>query len=150
MHLQVSDWNRLGLALDLESYDLDIIGKDHRGDTRTQTLKMFQLWLKKQPDASYEQLIKALNEVGDERSVISSFVLSSCLHSSPDSNYKVFSFSISASTYLDELSCVQDPDHRFALQDHTFTMSLTIIYNGSLMPSHPHKLIPQVHVVHFP
>ena len=67
MHLQVSDWNRLGLALDLESYDLDIIGKDHRGDTKTQTLKMFQLWLKKQPDASYEQLIKALNEVGDER-----------------------------------------------------------------------------------
>lgn len=67
MHLQVSDWNRLGLALDLEPYDLDIIGKDHHGDTRTQTLKMFQLWLKNQPDASYEQLIKALNEVGDER-----------------------------------------------------------------------------------
>lgn len=65
MHLQVSDWNRLGLALDLESYDLDIIGKDHRGDTRTQTLKMFQLWLKKQPDASYEQLIKALNDAVD-------------------------------------------------------------------------------------
>ena len=29
-------------------------------------------------------------------------------------------------------------------------MSFTIIYNGSLTPSHPHKLIPQVHVDHFP
>ena len=66
MHLQVSDWNRLGLALKLNSYDLNIIEKDFRGDTRTQTLKMFEHWLKTQPDASYEQLIKALREVGDE------------------------------------------------------------------------------------
>lgn len=65
MHLQVSDWNRLGLALNLDSYDLDIIEKDHRGDTRQQTLKMFEHWLKTQPNASYEQLIKSLYEVGD-------------------------------------------------------------------------------------
>ena len=66
MHLQVSDWKRLGLALKLNSYDLNIIEKDNKGDTREQTLKMFDLWLKAQPDASYEQLIKALHEVGDE------------------------------------------------------------------------------------
>ena len=66
MHLQVSDWNRLGLALKLNSYDLNIIEKDNPGDTRKQSLKMFDLWLKTQPDASYEQLIKALREVGDE------------------------------------------------------------------------------------
>ena len=66
MHLQVSDWYRLGLALTLLSYDLDIIEKDFRGDTRKQTCKMFDLWLKTQPDASYEQLIKALRKVGDE------------------------------------------------------------------------------------
>ena len=65
MHLQVSDWNRLGLALNLDSYDLDIIEKDHRGDTRQQTLKMFEHWLKTQPNASYEQLIQSLYEVGD-------------------------------------------------------------------------------------
>ena len=28
---------------------------------------MFEHWLKTQPDASYEQLIKALCEVGDKR-----------------------------------------------------------------------------------
>ena len=66
MHLRVSDWNRLGLALKLNSYELNIIEQDFRGDTRKQSLKMFELWLKTQPDASYEQLIKALHEVGDE------------------------------------------------------------------------------------
>ena len=66
MHLQVSDWSRLGLALKLDSYDLDIIEKDFRRDTRKQTCKMFDHWLRTQPDASYEQLIKALHEVGDE------------------------------------------------------------------------------------
>ena len=66
MHLQVSNWNRLGLALNLDSYDLGIIEKDHRGDTKTQTLKMFEHWLKTQPDASYEQLIQSLCEVGDK------------------------------------------------------------------------------------
>ena len=66
MHLQICDWNRLGLALKLNPYDLNIIEQDYRGDTRKQTLKMFEHWLKMQPNASYEQLIKALREVGDE------------------------------------------------------------------------------------
>ena len=66
MHLQVSDWSRLGLALKLDPYELDIIKKDHPSDTKSQTCKMFELWLRKQPYASYEQLIKALHEVGDE------------------------------------------------------------------------------------
>ena len=67
MHLQVSDWYSLGLALKLVPYDLNIIEKDFQGDTRKQTCKMFELWLKTQPDASHEQLIKALHKVGDER-----------------------------------------------------------------------------------
>ena len=66
MNLRVSDWNRLGLALELDFYDLDIIEKDNQGDRKRQALKMFQLWLNSKPDASYEQLIKALREVGDE------------------------------------------------------------------------------------
>ena len=66
MNLRVSDWNRLGLALKLDSYELNIIEQDFQGNTRKQTLKMFELWVKTQPDASYEQLIKALHEVGDQ------------------------------------------------------------------------------------
>ena len=55
---------------------------DHQGDARKQTCKMFELWLRRKPDASYEQLIKALCEVGDERVAnflcksMSSFLLS--------------------------------------------------------------------------
>ena len=71
MHLQVSDWNRLGLALKLDSYDLDIIKKDHPNNTKSQTYEMFDHWLKIQPDASYEQLIKALHEIGHETVAIS-------------------------------------------------------------------------------
>ena len=67
MHLRVGDWYRLGLTLNLESDDLDIIEEDHRGDKRKQTLEMFKLWLETQPDASYDQLIKALCKVGCDR-----------------------------------------------------------------------------------
>ena len=74
MNLQISDWKRLGQELKLKFYDLDKIEKDHQGNTKELILQMFQLWLKKkqQPDASYEQLIKALHEVGDE--TVSSFL----------------------------------------------------------------------------
>ena len=74
MHLQVSNWNRLGLALELDSYDLETIEKDNHGDRKQQALKMFQHWLNSKPDASYEQLIKALCEVGD-KTVASSLCL---------------------------------------------------------------------------
>ena len=67
MHLHVSDWYRLGMELNLMSDDLDIIEDDFRGDTRKQTCKMFKLWLRTQPNASYEQLIEALNKVGCEK-----------------------------------------------------------------------------------
>ena len=66
MHLQVSNWYRLGLSLGLNSHHLDVIKRDHQGDTESQTCKMFDRWLRTQPDASYEQLIKALRKVGDE------------------------------------------------------------------------------------
>ena len=71
MHLQVSDWYRLGLELQFKSYDLYIIKKDHPNNTKSQTCEMFKIWLRTQPDASYEQLIKALREVGDETVAIS-------------------------------------------------------------------------------
>ena len=66
MHLHVSNWHRLGLALGLKSYKLDTIMRDHQGDTDSQICKMFEVWLRTQPDASYEQLINALCEVEDE------------------------------------------------------------------------------------
>ena len=64
--LQVSDWYRLGLALNLGYYDLERIDQDFQENRRGKRLKMFDLWLKTQPDPSYEQLIQALHEIGDE------------------------------------------------------------------------------------
>ena len=66
MHLQVSNWHRLGLALGLKSDDLNIIEEDNQRDTRKQRHKMFDHWLRTQPEASYKQLIMTLCEVGDE------------------------------------------------------------------------------------
>ena len=66
MDLQVSNWYRLGLSLGLNSYNLDVIKRNHPGDTESQMCKMFDRWLRTQPDASYQQLIKALRKVGDE------------------------------------------------------------------------------------
>ena len=71
MRLQVSNWYMLGLALQFKSHDLDIIMKDHPNNTKSQTCEMFKIWLRTQPDASYEQLIKALREVEDEGVAIS-------------------------------------------------------------------------------
>ena len=71
MHLQVSDWSRLGLKLKLDPYELDIIKKDHPNSTKSQTCEMFKIWLRTQPDASYEQLIKALHKIKYETIAIS-------------------------------------------------------------------------------
>ena len=71
MHLQVSDWYMLGLELQFKSYDLDIIEKDHPNNAKSQTCEMFKIWLRTQPDASYEQLIKALHKIGYETIAIS-------------------------------------------------------------------------------
>ena len=71
MHLQVIDWYTLGQELELTSYELRIIKRNHPGDTKSQTCEMFELWLRTQPDASYEQLIKALHKIGHETVAIS-------------------------------------------------------------------------------
>ena len=65
MHLKVGDWYRLGLSLNIKPYELGIINKDCMADTNGQTCKMLELWLRTQPQASYQQLIQALHEVGD-------------------------------------------------------------------------------------
>ena len=57
-------WYDLGIEL-LEPEDthtLDEIEKNHPTDVSTCCTKMFRLWLDKQPEASWEQLIQALRE----------------------------------------------------------------------------------------
>ena len=50
--------------LDLEDiYTLDEIQKNYPSDASTCCTKMFQLWLDRQPEASWEQLIQALRGI---------------------------------------------------------------------------------------
>ena len=58
-------WHDLGIEL-LEPEDirtLDEIQSNYPRDASTCCTKMFQLWLDKQPEASWEQLIKALRDI---------------------------------------------------------------------------------------
>ena len=58
-------WQDLGIELlDLEDIrTLDEIQKNYPRDASTCCTKMFQLWLDRQPEASWEQLIKALRGI---------------------------------------------------------------------------------------
>ena len=57
-------WYDLGIELlDDEDCDkLDVIQSDHPKDVSACCTQMFSLWLKKQPSASWNQLIQALRE----------------------------------------------------------------------------------------
>ena len=57
-------WYDLGVELLAEEdvQALDEIQRNNPSDVSTCCTKMFQLWLEKQPDASWRQLIQALRE----------------------------------------------------------------------------------------
>ena len=59
-----SKWHDLGIELlDVDEVeDLDKIEAENKDDLDKCCTKMFQLWLKKQPSASWNQLIVALRE----------------------------------------------------------------------------------------
>ena len=61
-------WHDLGIEL-LDSRDigeLDTTEAEHPSDLNKCCTKMFNLWLKKQPTASWNQLIEALRQPGVE------------------------------------------------------------------------------------
>ena len=64
---RVSDWHTLGLQLDLTMEQLDDLHTTYHG-YRTDRLKaeMFNVWLKRFPNASWTDLITALRAMGEE------------------------------------------------------------------------------------
>ncbi len=62
--LVILKWFKLGLRLNLDENDLKKIRKDFNGDTDDCSCEMFSLWLKS-ADASLQQLIEALCDVGE-------------------------------------------------------------------------------------
>ena len=58
------NWYDVGLQLELEDDDLETIAKNHPQDDATCRREMYKLWLKRKPDASYQDLVDALTKVG--------------------------------------------------------------------------------------
>ena len=78
-------WYDLGIEL-LDSNDvgeLDTIEAEHPSDLNKCCIKMFDLWLKKQPTASWNQLIEALRQPGIELGTLASNIEQMLLQPNP-------------------------------------------------------------------
>ena len=78
-------WHYLGIEL-LDSNDvgeLDTIEAEHPSDLNKCCIKMLNLWLKKQPTASWNQLIEALRQPGIELGTLASNIEQMLLQRNP-------------------------------------------------------------------
>ena len=78
-------WHDLGIEL-LDSSDveeLDTIEAEYPTDHKKCCTKMFSLWLRKQPTASWNQLIDALRQPGIELSTLAANIEQMLLHHKP-------------------------------------------------------------------
>ena len=87
-------WHDLGIELlgDESLQALDEIQKNYPRDASTCCTKMFQLWLERQPDASWRQLIQALREPNIEMNELANTIeqkLISINESKSHNNYQL-------------------------------------------------------------
>ena len=59
----VTQWRDLGLELVDSNKVLKVIEADHRNDTSTCCRVMFEKWLKMKPNANWNELVTALNNI---------------------------------------------------------------------------------------
>ncbi len=64
MRLPRVEWFNVGLQLDLEDDELTTIQKNHPHDDEQARREMYKLWLLRQPNASYQQLVDAMCSAG--------------------------------------------------------------------------------------
>ena len=64
----VTNWYQLGIHLGLETHELDMVQMDyaHQGNDR-QRLQMLDLWLQRTPNATWEDVVRALELIGRNR-----------------------------------------------------------------------------------
>ena len=58
-------WYNLGLQLGIEDTELDVIDQNNSKEIDACKRKMFQAWLRITPSPSYQQLVEALQTVGE-------------------------------------------------------------------------------------
>ena len=62
----VVDWFGLGLNLGLPKHELDRIERDHQGNDRRRVV-MLDLWLQCTPNATREDVVRALEQMGEKK-----------------------------------------------------------------------------------
>ena len=62
----VSNWYILGFKLGLPKHDLDMIECDHQRNDRRR-VEMLDLWLQHTPNATWNDVIRALEQMGENR-----------------------------------------------------------------------------------
>ena len=63
--VRTTKWYNLGLQLGIEDTELDVIEENNPKDIDACKRKMFKTWLRITPSPSYQQLVEALQEVGE-------------------------------------------------------------------------------------
>ena len=56
------NWHKLGLNLNIPKHELDKIERDYRGNDR-QRLEMLDLWLRRTPNATWRDVVSALQQM---------------------------------------------------------------------------------------
>ena len=64
----ITNWYQLGVYLNLQTHELNKIQQDHanQGNDR-QRLEMLALWLQRTPNATWEDVVSALEQMGENR-----------------------------------------------------------------------------------
>ena len=65
--MQTTKWYVLGLQLGIDDTELDVIEENNPKDNDACKRKMFKAWLRITPSPSYQQLVEALQTVGEIR-----------------------------------------------------------------------------------
>ena len=63
--VKTTKWYNLGLQLGIEDTELDVIEENNAKDIDACKRKMFKVWLRITPNPSYQQLVEALQTVGE-------------------------------------------------------------------------------------
>ena len=64
----VTNWYRLGINLNLQSHELDKIQQSYvNPENDRRMLQMLDLWLRRTPNATWEDVVSALEQMGENR-----------------------------------------------------------------------------------
>ena len=67
MLTQTVKWYKLGLQLGVDDEELKVIQQNYPRDSKASKQEMFSAWLRKASSPSYQQVVEALQAVGENR-----------------------------------------------------------------------------------